>query len=274
MEEETKDMPSMPEPAQGSPETDKPASVQGEDESGASEKADATEETGKETGEEAGKEAAEEAQPITPAQRREALKAQLAKRRAGSRRRGRVFYYGTILAGLLVLGFFIPHQYMSYHYRDIYLKQPWIEIWEIYQRIDGHIELDIYHQRLRRRMEGKWLGNEAYFVGVYKGSDTTEAGNPELIVDIPIFQEALNFYEDDVHYELSPGESPEGLVKGDIIVGRGRVKNFSRYLIRLQGVEIRKAGPLEAYFYKPWTENLALEHEPIGIQRVLEEKYK
>jgi hypothetical protein len=271
MEEETKDMPSMPEPAQGSPETEEPAPTEDTDVSGASEEADADAEV---SSEETSEETAEEIQPVTPAQRREALKAQLASRRARSRRRGRIFYYSTIFTGLLVLGIFIPHQYLSYHYRDRYLKQPWIEIWEIYQRIDGHIELDIYHQRLRRRMDGKWLGNEAYFVGVYKGSDTTEEGNPELLVDVPIFQEALNFYEDDVHYELSPGESAEGLVKGDIIVGRGRVKNFSRYLIRLQGVEIRKAGPLEAYFYKPWTENLALEHEPIGIQRVLEDKYK
>lgn len=156
--------------------------------------------------------------------------------------------------------------------RDRYHEQAWIRIRTVYERIEKNVILEVHQNKARRNLESTWLGQEAFFVGIFTRTGKTADGRAEILVDVPNLREALNFYDDDIHFEVAQGWKDPGFARGDIVVGRGKVKNFSHFLLRLDGMEIRPAGPLERHFYKEWAADLSLVREPIGMKAFLEDE--
>jgi hypothetical protein len=208
----------------------------------------------------------------TPAEGREELLRKMRLRRERSRRNRRLAGIAVVLVAVVLLGFAIAYMHLYHKYRDRYEEQPWIQIRTVYYQIDKGLILKIRHKKKIREMERTWLGQEAYFVGVFTGSGETEDPK-EILVDIPNLREALNFYEDDVHFELESGtEVAPDLQKGDIVFGKGRVKNFSRYVFRLEGLSLHKVNFIQKHFYKEWTANLPLFQQHLGARALLEDE--
>ncbi len=183
---------------------------------------------------------------------------------SGSRARKAVYASSAVLI-VLITAVFAGHRYCYVKYRDLYEEQAWIQIRTVYDQLERNLILEVNRDKTIRSLENKWLGKEVIFAGVYCRTGTTSGGVEEILVDVPNLREALNKFDDDVHYEIpAGGPTAEGLARGDIVIGKGKVLNFSHFLIRLQGVEIRKAGPIEEYFLREWASDLSFVRESLG----------
>ena len=184
----------------------------------------------------------------------------------------RILGWSILVLVLAVVAFFTVYQVLYHRYRALYNDQPWLLIRGVYKDMDAGRVLEVHHDRTRRELDRRWMNTEVYFVGVFTGRDRTKDGVGELLVDVPVLREPLNFYDDDIHVEDRDDRfGGVAVEKGDIVFGRGRVKHFSQYVFRLEGIEWRKASFIEAFFYREWTANLSLDREPIGVQSILQD---
>ncbi|MHC4599764.1 MAG: hypothetical protein ACYS47_12235 [Planctomycetota bacterium] len=173
----------------------------------------------------------------------EALRA----RRETTRRRWRRFWIFFGCAAFLFLAAVVTDWLLKDHYRDLYYRQPWIEIQKALEEIDRGKVLDIHREKFRNRLDKTYLGEETYVIGRVTN---ILPGNPvEFCIDVPHFLETYDFHEDDVHVEWT-GLHPDGVQRWVWVIVRGRVKSFGEYRLRMQGISIRPLRFHERYYIR------------------------
>ena len=187
-----------------------------------------------------------EAVAPSPQRDRPDLEALRARREKAHRRRRRFWMFFGCSAALF-LGAVLADWLLKGHYRDLYHRQPWIEIQQALKKVEGGKVLDIHLEKFRDRLDETYLGKEAYAIG-----RVTEVlpGDPlEVCIDVPHFLEMYDFHADDIHLEWK-SPLPEGVAPSVWVLCRGRVKNFGDYRLRIVGISIRPLRFYELYYVR------------------------
>jgi len=170
--------------------------------------------------------------------------------------------------GVLVMVALIFDWYLLNAFRDRYDGQAWIEIFRVYDDIEKGMILEVHEERVMKDLEGRFLGREVLALGRLTGLEPAGKGAVEVLVDVPHFEEVVNFYKDDVHVDLPlwAGPFPE---KGEWVMARGTVTSFSKFRLRLNGTSLRPLSSLEKFYMRRVMPPKSLTREPIGFNRFL-----
>lgn len=183
----------------------------------------------------------------------------------------------------LVIAAAIVHVALTDHFRSLYHDQPWIAIASTYRDIDKGMVLAVYREKAVRDLDERFQGKDAYAIGFVTRVETPDpsaaGGSPgagssgavEVRMDVPHFEEEVNLFDDEVHVDVLPA-ALEGIAAKDLVMAKGKVKNFSRFGLWLENATLRPLNAVERWYVRQCLPPTRQTREAYGFNRLRDKK--
>jgi hypothetical protein len=199
--------------------------------------------------------------------------------RESRRKQWRLFKIFSISFFALFMTVAILHWALSNYFHALYFDQPWITITSTYRKIDMGMVLAINREEVILDLEQRFQGKDAYAIGTVTRVETPDppadgegpgSDSPGMVavrMDVLHFDEDVNLFDDEIHVEILPA-SLEGIATRDLVIAKGKVKNFSRFGLWLENATLRPLNAVERWYIQKALPPTRLTREPIGFNRM------